>query len=140
MFKFITDKEFILALILPIILWLGIYIASPKITFGKQNLWLFIVIYPIIEELAFRGVIQEYLSKIYQKNFYNISFANLFTSILFATLHLINHTAIWAILVFIPSLIFGYFKDKFNSVIPSIFLHIFYNLGYFLTIYFLNAN
>ncbi len=99
---------------------------------GKSLLFL-IFLYPIIEELIFRGMVQEYLySKTnQQKLFVRLSVANLFTSLLFVLMHFVHHEPIWAILTFFPSLIFGYFKERFDSIIPSITLHIFYNLCYF---------
>ncbi len=92
-----------------------------------------VLFYPIVEELAFRGTIQELLSKQFDftSNFFIFSTANVLTSILFVGMHLFHHSLIWALLTFIPSLIFGYFKEKFDHVIPSIGLHIFYNLCYF---------
>jgi membrane protease YdiL (CAAX protease family) len=79
--------------------------------------------------LAFRGVIQEYIhSKTKQyDSFVYISLANIITSILFVAIHFVHHSPIWAMLVFIPSLIFGYFKDQYDRIGPSIFLHMFYN-------------
>ena len=105
-------------------------------------LWLFqdmysfgilVLFYPIIEELSFRGMIQEYLSHKVgdSKRIAGISLANILTSILFVLMHFIYHTPIWALLVFFPSLLFGYFKEHFSSVIPSILLHSFYNLVFF---------
>jgi membrane protease YdiL (CAAX protease family) len=37
-------------------------------------------------------------------------------------------------LVFLPSLCFGFVRDRFGSVYPSIALHAFYNHGYFLLV------
>ena len=98
--------------------------------------FLLIVFYPIIEELAFRGVIQEFLGKQFSSafNLFGISIANILTSVLFVGMHLFHHPLIWALATFIPSLVFGYFKEKFNHILPSIILHIFYNLCYFLIV------
>ena len=93
-------------------------------------LFLLLLFYPIVEELIFRGMIQEYIAlKTNNKIIFNpISLANVLTSVLFVTIHFIYHTPLWALLVFIPSLIFGYFKEQYQSIYPSIFLHIFYNI------------
>ena len=94
-----------------------------------KSLFFLIVFYPVIEELAFRGVIQEYIAiktKQYP-TFYYLTLANILTSILFVLMHFVHHTPLWALLVFIPSLIFGYFKEQYKSILPSIFLHMFYN-------------
>ena len=84
----------------------------------------------IIEELAFRGVIQEYIAtktKQYPNIFY-FSLANILTSILFVLMHFVHHLPVWALLVFVPSLVFGYFKEQYNHIVPSIVLHMFYNV------------
>jgi membrane protease YdiL (CAAX protease family) len=48
----------------------------------------------------------------------------------FALLHLFLSAAILAVAVFIPSLIFGYFRDRYEQLHAPILLHIFYNAGY----------
>ena len=96
----------------------------------KKALFFLLIFYPVIEELAFRGVIQEYLAtktKQYSPLFY-FSLANIFTSVLFVLMHFVHHSPLWALLVFVPSLIFGYFKDQYDRIFPSIMLHMFYNL------------
>ena len=94
------------------------------------TLFLLVLFYPIVEELIFRGMIQEYLvlktnNKLLASS---LSLANVLTSTLFVAIHFIYHTPLWAFMVFIPSLIFGYFKEQYQSIYPSIFLHIFYNI------------
>ncbi|MFT7824333.1 MAG: JDVT-CTERM system glutamic-type intramembrane protease [Sulfurimonas sp.] len=97
------------------------------------SLFFLIFFYPIIEELAFRGVVQEYLEEKtkQRKLIANLSIANLLTSILFSLMHFIHHAPLWAALTFFPSLVFGYFKERYSGIMPSIILHIFYNLCYF---------
>lgn len=100
-----------------------------NILFDTKSLFFLIVFYPVIEELAFRGMIQEYIAsktKQYPAYFY-ISVANILTSVLFVLMHFVHHAPMWALLVFIPSLVFGYFKEQYKSILPSIFLHMFYN-------------
>lgn len=98
-----------------------------------RSLFFLILFYPVIEELTFRGMIQEYIGQKTEQYgyFFGISIANLLTSILFVLMHLVHHTPVWAILVFFPSLVFGYFKERYSKITPSIILHIFYNLCYF---------
>jgi len=86
-----------------------------------------------MEEVVFRGVIQEYLQKKLICTCRGpVSYQNLITSLIFVGFHFVNHTIVWALSVFIPSMIFGYFKDKYNKLLPSIILHCFYNAGYYL--------
>lgn len=98
-----------------------------------ESFFFLILLYPVVEELTFRGVIQEYLAKKTEqwRSFLSLSVANLLTSLLFVLMHFVHHEPIWAVLVFFPSLLFGYFKEKFDRIIPSIVLHMFYNLSFF---------
>ncbi|UVT17839.1 MAG: JDVT-CTERM system CAAX-type protease [Nitrospira sp.] len=91
---------------------------------------------PLFEELLFRGIIQGYLlqSIAGQKTWIGLSTANLLSSFLFTCAHLASHSLFWSLLVFVPSLCFGFVRDRFGSVYPSIALHAFYNAGYFLLI------
>ena len=89
---------------------------------------------PLFEELLFRGIIQGYMlqSMGKQNTWSGLSFANLLTSLLFTMAHLASHSVAWSLLVFLPSLCFGFVRDRFGSVYPAIALHVFYNAGYFL--------
>ena len=99
------------------------------VTFDIRSLFFLILFYPVIEELAFRGVIQEFIaSKTKQfRPFLFITVANLVTSLLFVAMHFVHHSPTWALLVFVPSLIFGYFKEQYGDIRASIILHMFYN-------------
>ena len=98
-----------------------------------KSFFFLIFFYPLIEELTFRGIIQEFISQRskQQKLFLSLSLANIFSSLLFVLMHFVYHEPIWALLTFFPSLIFGYFKEKYSNITPSIMLHMFYNLCYF---------
>jgi membrane protease YdiL (CAAX protease family) len=128
--KFLFDKQFIAAIIVAIFVWV---IMSLLGAYSPQNFNPFYVIlfYPITEEIVFRGTLQDYFCKKFKGNFLIFSYGNIITSIIFSSLHLFYQPVFWALLIIAPSLIFGYFKDKFNSVIPAVVLHIFYNFGYF---------
>ncbi|MFT7880070.1 MAG: JDVT-CTERM system glutamic-type intramembrane protease [Sulfurimonas sp.] len=93
-----------------------------------------VIIFPVMEELAFRGVIQEYIAAKTKRvpSFFMLSSANILTSLLFTLLHLSYHHAIWISLVFFPSLVFGYFKEQYQRILPSIILHAFYNVNFIL--------
>ena len=98
-----------------------------------RSFFFLVFFYPLIEELAFRGLIQEYITKkTGQRSFFlSLSVPNLLTSILFVLMHFIHHEPVWALLVIFPSFVFGYFKEKFDRIVPSIILHMFYNLSFF---------
>ncbi|MDX8405977.1 MAG: JDVT-CTERM system glutamic-type intramembrane protease [Mariprofundus sp.] len=90
---------------------------------------------PVVEEIVFRGLIQGWcINRGWGgKSVAGITLANISTSILFTALHLLSHTPLMALLVLVPSLLFGYFRDRYAGwLLPSIALHCFYNSGYFL--------
>ncbi len=107
--------------------WHGIW----SVAFLSVALW-----QPLFEELLFRGVIQGQLRQTMwgQKTWLGVSMANLMVSLLFVLAHLANHSIPWSLLVFAPSLCFGFVRDRFGSVYPAIALHVFYNAGYFFLI------
>ena len=90
-----------------------------------------VVLYPVLEEIVFRGLIQELVHDYISPRFFGpISVANLLTSVLFAGLHLLSQPLLWGMLVFFPSLVFGFFKDRHRSLYAPIMLHVFYNAGF----------
>ncbi len=97
-------------------------------------LFLPLFLYPIFEEILFRGFLQGEMLRTGwgEKTWKGWSVANLFTSLAFSLAHAVFSPWIHAIGVFFPSLIFGFFRDRTGSLFPSIFLHVFYNLGFFL--------
>lgn len=89
------------------------------------------LVYPVLEEIVFRGAIQEWLnSRLPDVSRLGISLPNLVTSLLFTALHFIHQAPLWAASVFLPSLVFGFFKERYQSLLPPILLHVFYNTGY----------
>jgi membrane protease YdiL (CAAX protease family) len=93
-------------------------------------LWLALLV-PVVEELAFRGVVQCWLAERYPRRWWEqrLSLANL----LFAAAH-VGIAGHWSALpVFAPSLVFGYFRDKYQRATPAVALHSFYNAGFFMT-------
>lgn len=89
---------------------------------------------PCWEELLFRGVIQGELCR-WQgggKDWHGVTLANVLTSCFFCGAHWWSHPPVWAVAVMIPSLIFGYCRDHYACLYPSIALHAFYNAGYFM--------
>jgi len=112
------------------------FILHPSIQWGWPLLTplvflLPVLVYPVLEEIVFRGLIQElvheYLSK---ASLGPVSVANLLTSFLFTGVHFFYHPPLWAALVFFPSLVFGFFKDRTQGLMAPIILHVFYNAGF----------
>jgi hypothetical protein len=91
-----------------------------------------VFLYPVAEELAFRGALQGWLLRLRwgRRSRAGVTLANLATSAVFTGLHFVYHPALWAASVGAPSLVFGFFRDRAGSVYPSIALHVTYNLFY----------
>lgn len=92
---------------------------------------------PVIEELLFRGALQGLLlrSDLGARAVAGTSLANIITSLAFVIFHLVHQPVFWAIAVFFPSLLFGYFRDRSGSILPPLILHIAYNAAFFLPRY-----
>ena len=88
---------------------------------------------PVAEELLFRGVLQGALLRMpgFAPSIAGISLANLVVSAGFVLMHFVHHPWPWALGVFIPSLIFGFYRDASGSVLPPIVLHVFFNAAFF---------
>lgn len=134
---FLKDRLFHLTLFSAFIVWIILWFTViPTFVLGKQSIirivLLTIIWYPVIEEILFRGIIQKiFFDQSWgNKTIGGLSAANLMTSILFMLAHFWNQPAIWAMSVFIPSLAYGFFRDRYTSIYPSIILHSFYNGGF----------
>jgi len=117
---------------------------TDNFAFNINKFYYYIIIVPVLEEWIFRGNIQRMLKDKLDKNkeisetvlsdtadsF--ISVQNVITSVLFASMHLIYSPASHALMVFIPSLIFGLVYDRHQKLIIPVFLHGFYNLDVFI--------
>ncbi|MEJ2452457.1 MAG: JDVT-CTERM system glutamic-type intramembrane protease [Gammaproteobacteria bacterium] len=84
---------------------------------------------PVLEELLFRGIVQGQLQRYFHSssNVLGLSRANWITSLLFTGIHFLHHPPLWAASVLLPSLVFGFFRDRHDSVVPSMTLHCIYN-------------
>jgi len=138
--RVVTDLHFWVAVILGPVVWIVLWWLTGKPVPDGIALTVFltsVILYPIIEELAFRGFIQTWLlekSIFRNKPLPQISYANLVTSFLFASFHLFNQPPIWAALIFAPSLVFGYLRERYDAVTPSIIVHAWYNLGFLMLV------
>lgn len=97
------------------------------------------IIYPVLEEMVFRGALQGWLRERSWglRRFGLLTIANMLTSVVFTSLHFFAHPPLAAMLVFAPSLIFGYFRDRTDGdqmygLGAPIALHCWYNTGYFI--------
>jgi len=88
-----------------------------------------IVIYPVLEEVIFRGfLLEEFLLVApFKKKYFSISIANIVCSLLFAISHGLFFMDWSALLVFLPSLLIGYLYEERRNLISAIALHSWYN-------------
>lgn len=96
------------------------------------TLALVIIVYPLLEEIVFRGALQGWLRRFYwmRSGFAGITTANFITSVVFTAFHLLSQSPGWALAVFIPSLVFGWARDRYGHLTASMLLHSFYNAGF----------
>lgn len=109
---------------------------EPNISWLRENIGTYLYIaaaLPVLEEIVFRGFLQgQFVKRLGDRGLGVLSYANILTSMVFCAMHFFYHSPLWAALVLIPSLIFGYSKDKYKTLAAPIILHVFYNAGYFL--------
>lgn len=103
-------------------------------------LWLsLIVVQPLLEELAFRGLLQGQVLRLTMRRLQpgswsaSVSLANVLATVAFVLLHLRSQPLAWALSVAVPSLVLGHLRERFASIWPSVALHAYYNLGFALT-------
>lgn len=133
------DRLFWAAILAAPLFWIGLLASgnrSSDLSWPLRSPLQFLTlaaVYPVLEELAFRGLLQGLLRTPGwgRRSVAGISAANLATSAVFALCHLWRHPPLWAALTFFPSLVFGFFRDRHQSVMPPIVLHMTYNAGYF---------
>ncbi len=132
------DPLFLVALAAALIYWLSLAAFNtlqPDLTWPLREPLRFLypaLLYPIVEEWIFRGFIQDFAHRRLKSwQLGPLSHANILTSLLFTGLHFFSHPPLWAAAVLVPSLIFGFFKDRSGSLGAPIALHVFYNAGYF---------
>jgi membrane protease YdiL (CAAX protease family) len=130
----LKDRHFHIALLIGPVTWA---LLGDIVAFAWPSAVVFfttVVLYPLVEEFAFRGTIQTWISDRVKgaETRFGLSLANLATSVFFALAHLIYQPVYWALATFFPSLVFGYFRDRFDRVLPGVILHSWYNFGFLL--------
>ena len=132
----VVDRYFVLLACFGPLFWLTYYIYLPV---TLQLSWplddplrfgLLVAVFPVLEEIVFRGLIQEWLAKHLSQRIGILSLANVVTSLAFAGLHLVHQSLMWSGLIFFPSLIFGFSKERYQTLCAPILLHSWYNLGF----------
>ena len=134
LWAFLTDRQFIwaLAIALPaagafaLATRFGLDVRAPR------NLLLFLLVYPVLEELVFRGLVLGTLVRypvLARRHGANISTANVITAAWFAMAHLLRVPWPWALATFVPGLIFGWSRERHGTLLAPMLLHVAYNLA-----------
>lgn len=137
--RVLRDRQLLWAVLVPLPLWFAGFLwfapaTDPAWPLNRPRDLLFLgLVYPLIEELLFRGLLQGGLRERegLRRCRLGVSGANLITSGVFTGLHFLAHPPLAAAAVFVPSLVFGYFRDRHGSLCTPIVLHMYYNIGYF---------
>ena len=128
-----SDARFYIALLLGCLIAAsgGAFYAQNKTLppFSTQVLINLILLYPCIEEILFRGFLHDAIQRLCGSHlrYANISLNNLLVSLLFCLAHSSVWTWPWLGLLLFPSLIFGWAKERYNTLPPCIMLHGAYN-------------
>ena len=136
--RFWRDRLYYATLAAALVYWLALYLImqqAPDFGWPLREPARFLypaLLYPVVEELVFRGLVQELAHRYLRAwSLGPLTHANILTSVLFTALHFINHPPLWAAAVLVPSLLFGFFKDRTGGLSAPILLHVFFNSGYF---------
>jgi membrane protease YdiL (CAAX protease family) len=138
----LRDPQFVIGVLAALPVWLALGLAvggHMRVTFTATFLMSFLVVRPVLEELAFRGALQGFLlQRGGSRRIGPISRANWATTAAFVALHFTAQPTAWALAVAVPSLAFGHMRERFGSVLPAIALHLIYNVGFAATAWFLH--
>lgn len=134
----LSDKLFGFAFLAAFLFWAAFYFfvqsAGLQADIPVSKMLLAVLVYPVLEETAFRGWLQGKLLEWHpgRESWRGISQANLLTSLAFVGIHFFYYSWWWALAVIVPSLVFGFFREKYQSILPGCILHSWYNAGYYL--------
>jgi len=130
---FLRDNRFYIALGAAQVFYIALFLYTKPAfhTIGGFHFFLSQFYTAVSEELLFRGFLLGILKEFFSFGYLGISTANIITSAVFSLFHILSHPLIWALGVFFPGLIFGYFREKYN-LLPAVLLHFIYNSEYFM--------
>lgn len=132
---FLQDTQFWLAAAAAPPCWLALVQAGVPLrqaALPMLTLLQIVIVSPVLEEIVFRGGLQDWLLKRepMRRTRFGISLANVMVSIIFAATHLLHQPPMWAALVLLPSLVFGWAWERHGTLFSPIGLHMLYNAGF----------
>lgn len=107
----------------------GIITVFPKTPDIETLKWFFIFLVGVAlpEEFFFRGFIQGRLNLVFEKKFkifrVRFGYGLLISSILFMLIHIPQDISVVRFLTFFPGLLFGFLREKYGSIFPSVIIH-----------------
>ena len=133
----LRDWQLAVALSLGPLFWVALLVSQggtpARVSGSASMLILLVLVYPVLEEIVFRGAVQGFLGRrLGGPSGSTLTRANLAASILFAAAHVAVRGDLLAASVFFPSLVFGYFRERHATLASPILLHVSYNAGLFL--------
>lgn len=102
----------------------------PHLNSGGSTLVTSLFLAPVLEELVFRGGVQDVLDRTALgrlRVLRGVGVGNVLTSVLFAAAHLMVAPPWLAATVFFPSVVFGRLKQLYSSLLPAMLAHAWYN-------------
>jgi membrane protease YdiL (CAAX protease family) len=137
------DAHLALALLLAVPVWiaLGLLVGPLMYVPAGWTAWIsFVLVYPALEELVFRGVLQGALLRLTRaRRAGPVSWANGLVTVAFVAFHLPAQPLGWALAVAVPSLVLGHLRERFASVWPAVLAHAVYNAGFGMAAWLANA-
>ncbi len=119
----------------------GASLRAPASAWGWASL---VLVQPLLEELVFRGVLLGLALRLtlrqgQPRRLGPLTLANGLVTAGFVALHLPVQPVGWALSVAIPSLVFGHLRERQGSVWPAVLVHAWYNAGFGLTAWLVQA-
>ena len=112
---------------IPAYCWFNRYIHLFLFPQTISALLIMLFLSPVLEEIVFRGLLQDVLLKHARRRWPSLLLLN----ILFVLLHYhINANVVYLLLVFSSGVIFSYTKLRYTKLVYPISLHIYYNFIY----------
>ena len=139
----LADTHLMAALAAAVPVWcvLGLVAGAQLRVPAGWSAWLaLLLLQPVAEEMAFRGVLQGGLLRHgADRRVGPVSLANLGSTAVFLAWHLGTQPAPWALATVVPSLVLGHLRERFDSIWPSVIVHMVYNAGFGLTAWWMNT-
>lgn len=127
---------FLLSMAIALPVWGGaayVDFLEPPATEGLVALFVAVVLFPVLEEWVFRGLLWDLWDHLKSQEAGLVStlvVKNCCVSACFSLLHTINYGVFGAALVFIPSLWLGWVRERSDSVPLCCLVHVCWNAGY----------